>query len=523
MAHTSHLTSPSATAGADQPSLLADGVSKHFGGTAALTDATLRVRRGTVHALIGGNGSGKSTLIKILAGVHAADRGTIDVHGITWSAADPDPQRARAAGLRFVHQDLGLVDELTVAENVALDDGFPTTRWGRVRWRRLHDDVADLLARFEIGAAPDQPVGTLRPAARTMVAIARASRDEDGDVVLVLDEPTASLPHHESDLLLDYVRGRAARGQTIVVVSHRLGEVLAVADDVTALRDGRVAGTVVDRATDEDELVELIAGRAVDRGRRSTGHPVGDPVLQVEGLRSGAVRDLDLTVRSGEIVGLAGLQGSGRSSVLRALFGTSSSVGGAMLLDGAAYAPRDVADAMGRGVVLVPEDRLADAAFADLSVCDNVSAAVVRRYWRGWLRRDEQRRDTDELVDRYAIRAAGSTALFSTLSGGNQQKAVLARWLRRRPRLVLLDEPTQGVDVVARSDIYDTIREVARSGAAVLVASSDLEELETLCDRVVVLRGGRIAGELAAWEATPDRLTHLAQVVTTSTSDGSTP
>ena len=490
--------------------LRATGVSKHFGGTVALNDVDIDVERGTVHALLGGNGSGKSTFIKILAGVFAADRGTFTVGAETWSAAEPDAHLARAAGLRFVHQDLGLIHDLSIAENVALDGGFPTTSTGRIAWTDLYEQVGRLLDRFEIAADPKQPVGSLRPAARTMVAIARALADDRPELVLVLDEPTASLPRHESEMLLEFVQRRAEGGQTVVFVSHRLQEVLSVASRFTVLRDGKVAGSL-QGAPGEDELVELIAGTGVERSRSTGVADAGEVVFKMAGVTAAHVSDLNLVVNRGEIVGLAGLQGSGRSTVLELAFGVVPAEAGSMELEGLPYAPRDVRTAMARGVALVPEQRLADAAFVDMSLCDNLTAAVIPRYWRGWVRRNEQRRDSHDLIGKFGVKAPGPLAPFVTLSGGNQQKAIVARWLRREPTLILLDEPTQGVDIVARHDIYNTIREAAGRGAGVIVASSDLEELETLCDRVIVLRGGVVAGELGSWEATPDRVTALAQ------------
>jgi ribose transport system ATP-binding protein len=311
-------------------------------------------------------------------------------------------------------------------------------------------------------------------------------------------------------MLLEFVQRRAEGGQTVVFVSHRLQEVLSVASRFTVLRDGRVAGSL-QGAPGEDELVELIAGTGVERSRSTGVAAAGEAIFKMEGVTAAHVSDLNLVVNRGEIVGLAGLQGSGRSTVLELAFGVVPVEAGSMELEGMPYAPRDVRTAMARGVALVPEQRLADAAFVDMSLCDNLTAAVIPRYWRGWMRRDVQRRDSHDLIGKFGVKAPGPLAPFVTLSGGNQQKAIVARWLRREPTLILLDEPTQGVDIIARHDIYNTIREAAGRGAGVIVASSDLEELETLCDRVIVLRGGAVAGELGSWEATPDRVTALAQ------------
>ena len=492
--------------------LEATGLAKHFGGTPALADAVIRVRQGTVHALLGGNGSGKSTLIKCLAGVHAADAGTVSIRGEQLPAVDLTPRRAHATGLRFVHQDLGLFDGLTIAENFALDDGFPTNRIGGIRWPALHDRVAALLTRYGIGADPSTSVGALRPATKTLVAIARALQDQDrSEYILLLDEPTASLPDAESRALMGSLRKRADAGQTIVLVSHRLPEVLGVADDFTVFRDGRVAASLVSADPSEDELVQLITGRTparqVTRGVRS-----GDQVvLDVRGLVSGPLDDLDLSVAEGEVVGVAGLLGSGRSTLLNSIFGAQRPVSGTVTVAGADITGRSIRVVMQRGVALVPESRLRDAAFASMSVRENASAAVLRRYFAGWMRHRAEREDTSELMQRFAVKAHSSEAPLSTLSGGNQQKLVLARWLRRDPRLLLLDEPTQGVDAGARADIHRTIRSYVTQGRAALVASSDFTELAQLCDRVVVLHRGRIATSVSGDELTADRLTELVQ------------
>ncbi|WP_346618533.1 sugar ABC transporter ATP-binding protein [Blastococcus montanus] len=503
--------------------LRVSGMTKRFGATLALDGAELALRRGTVHALVGGNGCGKSTTIKVLAGVHRADAGRIEVAGSSWTAADYDARAGRAAGLRFVHQDLGLFPELSVAENVALDAGYPRGTAGRVSWRALHRRVAGLLADYEIDAAPTTPVMALRPAQRTLVAIARALQDQESDrhLVLVLDEPTATLPQHESQVLLEAVRRRADHGQTVLMVSHRMPEVLAVSDDFTVFRDGRTVATVVDSQPTERELVALMTGSATaaERPGPRTGSAArgddSDVVLDVAGLAGGPLRGVDLQVRRGEIVGVTGLVGSGRTSLLKTVFGEHEPEAGTLrIASGSAGAdagkgtPRRIA----AGVAYVPEDRGGEAAFADLTVRHNLSATVLRRYWRPWgMAARQERAEAAELIREHGIKAPSPEVPFAALSGGNQQKAVLARWLRRSPSLLLLDEPTQGVDVMSRADIYRTVRETAAGGCAVLVASSDLMELCALCDRVLVLRDGRVAAEVHGADLTADRLTELTQ------------
>nr|WP_279550664.1 sugar ABC transporter ATP-binding protein [Leucobacter weissii] len=488
-------------------------MNKHFAGTRALNDASLDVRSGTVHALLGGNGSGKSTTIKILAGVYTADEGELEVFGRPYELQSYGPATAQEAGLRFVHQDLGLFEELSIEENFALDNGYPR-RGGRIDWRGLRAEVEALLGQYELDVDPRAPVRRLRPSDRTMVAIARALQDQDdaGQRVLVLDEPTARLAAHESELLLERVRRRAELGQTVVIVSHRLREVLAVADDFTVYRDGRVAGTIVDRSPSEDELIEIMAGGLV-KALRPTGEAESakrEPVFSVSGLRGGPIRGVDFTVHRGEILGLAGLVGSGRSSVLKMIFGEHAPASGSMEFGGAPYAPENIGEAMGLGVGLVPEDRTGEGAFLDQSVSENIALATLSENWSaGFMPRSRERRRAEDLIHSFGVKVSGPEALFSSMSGGNQQKVVISRWMQRGPKLLLLDEPTQGVDVMSRADIYEIIRRAAAEGCAIVVASSDLSEIHALCDRALVLSRGKISDEVVAGQLDVDELTSL--------------
>jgi len=493
------------------------GLEKRFGGTQALSDAHLTVRRGTIHALLGGNGSGKSTTIKILAGVYTADAGDLTLMGQHYRLQDYTAATAKAAGLRFVHQDLGLFEELSIEENFAIDAGYPQGRTGRIHWLALRSRVREILADYELDLDPRARVGDLRLSDRTMVAIARALqvKDEDRELVLVLDEPTASLGEAESALLLERIRIRADRGQTVIIVSHRMQEVLSVAHDFTIFRDGRVAGTLTDAHPTEEELVELMAGGMVSalRPSGSSSHSTGRRVLEILQLTGGPLKGVDLTVHEGEIVGVAGLAGSGRSSLLLQLFGVHQPYGGRMRLAGTPYVPKHVEDAMDAGVALVPEDRGREAAFPDRTISENLAASVLRENWSTkWMPRGKETRTAADLIRRLSVKASGPDALFTSMSGGNQQKVILARWLQRNPRLLLLDEPTQGVDIMSRSDIYNTIRQTARDGCAVLVASSDMSELHALCDRIVFLRRGRDSDVVNAAEYEVDDLTKLLMI-----------
>jgi ribose transport system ATP-binding protein len=488
-------------------------LTKSFAGTLALDSVDLDVRKGEILALLGGNGSGKSTTIKILAGLQTPDAGTIQIgnSGVVHDATAWTVGKANSANLHFVHQHLGLFPDMSVAENIALGRGFRVRPTG-IDWADARRRAEAALTRFEIATIPEAVVGALSQAGQTMIAIARALQDQetDSDAILFLDEPTASLPGHEVAILHAALRRYAAAGQTIVYVSHRLDEVLALADRVTVLRDGRKAATERARELDKRRLIELIAGSAPDPVRQQSGRtPSREPALRIRGLCGGPLAGVDFDVSRGEVLGIAGLLGSGRTEILRAIFGAHRA-SGEIVLNGKAAAYSKPAKAMAGGIGYVPEDRAADAVFADMSVGENVSAAVIKSFWNGMtLRRRRERREARDVVDRFSIKAPDIDVPMATLSGGNQQKAVVARWLRRKPQLLLLDEPTQGVDVGARSQIHAMVRAAARDGASVVVVSSDFEELASMCDRVVVLRNGRIADECREPQLTSHRLTEL--------------
>jgi len=470
---------------------------KVYAGTVALDGFDLDVRVGEVHALLGGNGSGKSTAIKILAGVVTAEPGgRIEAGGHVGRADQWSPALAHAAGLRFVHQQPAVFPELTIAENLALGEGFPTGPGGRIRWGVLNRRTAELLKRYHIAAAPTTPLGALAAVDRSRVAIIRAlqDRDEADSGVLVLDEPTAALPGPEVEQLLTALRGYAAAGQTILYVSHRLDEALSVADRVTVLRDGRKVATVDTAGLSEGQLIELIVGRPIERLFPAVTQDVHDEaVLTVRGAVGGPLRGVDLSARKGEVLGIAGLLGSGRSELLRMIFGAYPMMAGQLTLDGKSYRPASPSAAMAAGVAYVPEERQADALFHTESVRHNLSAGQAGDYFRRLLfRHGQERRDASRSIGEFLVRTASDRHPVQTLSGGNQQKVVLARWLRQRPRLLLLDEPTQGVDVGARSEIYQLVRRATTAGTSVILVASDLEELAHACDRVAVLKGGRI-------------------------------
>jgi ribose transport system ATP-binding protein len=502
--------------------LRVSGISKAFLGTQALRAVDLDVRRGEIHALVGGNGSGKSTLVKILAGVYQPDMGEVWVAGRTFRNG-LTPAAARAAGLHFVHQDPAVFFDMSVADNLAIGRGYETDPSRRIRWRAVRRRTERALQRFGIQARSDTPVGALRPSDRTMVAIARALQDQEGQHtgLLVLDEPTASLPDAEVELLLDALRRYAAAGQSMLFISHHVDEVLGFAERVTVLRDGRKVITA-DVATlgwaiglhaqAHDKLVELITGKPAGQLYPESSETSGkDAVLQVRDLSVWPVRTAGFDVAAGEVVGLAGLIGSGASEIVQAIFGARTPSAGSIKVDGQPVRLGRPRAAMNRGISYVPGERFR-ASFGDMSVRENLSAPDVGRYWnRLVMQVGRERRDARETMRRFGIQAASDSQPMAALSGGNQQKVILGRWLRRQPKVLLLEEPTQGVDVGARAEIYELIRDAAEEqGTAVLIVTVDFEEIAGLCDRALVVNDGRIVAELRKPSIDHQTLTELA-------------
>lgn len=483
--------------------LTVDNVSKRFGGTQALLKARLEVVSGEVHALVGGNGSGKSTLIKCLAGVYQADEGTATVGESTVALAKQTPELASQAGLLFVHQDLGIFPSLNVTENLFIRSTKANTRWGRLDARRARAATDVALQKFGLRLDPRRLAGALSPPEKALLAIARAllERPSTGKVVLMLDEPTASLSRREAGALIDAIREFASAGDAILFVSHRLDEVRRIADRVTAFRDGRYVATRPAEGLTNADLAELIVGQpgSIDdlsdkhTRIRDNDHQQAPPVLLVDHLAGGPVEDVSFEVNRGEILGIAGLVGSGRSEVLRMIYGLMAHTGGSITYRGQPVEGQTPAAARSRGIAFISEDRLGEGIFGDRSVCDNLVTGDDGRYFRsGFMRTSSIKADSRADVARYRIRTQSVESPIENLSGGNQQKVVLARWLRLTPQLLLLDEPTQGVDVGARQEIYHLIASSVSTGTAVIVVSSEFEELALLCDRVIVLAGGRM-------------------------------
>lgn len=483
-------------------------LSKTYPGQVALSDAVLQVRAGEVHALVGQNGSGKSTLIKLLGGYVQPDHGA-EVHlgGERVDLWTLDRERRRR--IRIVHQDLGLVPTLSTVENLGLGRGYHTGFAGNIRWRDEVRRAQQLLLGF--GLAPDvrQPVGALSAAERAAVAIVRALQDWDDTRpgLLVLDEPTASLNRGEVDALFREVRRLADQGAGVLFVSHMIDEVLELADRVTVLRDGRVVASGEEVAgLDETRLVELIVGRPVDDLFPDHEHVTGRPVLEAEMVFGITLRGVSLKIHEGEVLGIAGLVGSGREEIAAALYGASPRFAGKVLV-GKRKVFATPRDSIRAGIAYVPADRKAHALDLEERLHEHVPLPRLGPLQRhGRLRHRAARREAAEWIDRLGVQPPVLDRRMEKFSGGNQQKAVLARWLRTEPDVLLLDEPTQGVDVGAKAAIYQQIRDSAAGGTAVLVASSDAEELVHLCDRVLVFRSGSVAVELRGNTLSEERL-----------------
>ena len=482
------------------------GVSKNYGPTRALCDVSFAVRSGRIHALLGGNGSGKSTLIKVLAGVVMAEPGgtvtrTVAGRRTETSIGDLTPTISRGLGFRFVHQDVPIFAELSIAENLALGSKFELAAGGRIRWRRQYARAKRVLDDFGLDVSPKEPA-RLGAAARTLLTICRALQDQadPGAAVLVLDEPTSALPRTDVAWLLSSLRRLADQGQTILWVSHRLDEVCRAADDITVLRDGVHQGTMPLGDKTVADLAELVVGHPVQRVTASSARDDAPVLLAVSGLSAGAAQGVDLEIRQGEILGLAGITGSGRSSVLRAVYGQLPRHG-TVLIDGTELDGGRIQAARAAGVRFLPEERRL-IGFADMSVAVNASTPDAGRYWRGFLDRRAERRSGEDLIEQLGVRARSAEASLASLSGGNQQKVLIGAAIRSEPTVLLVDEPTQGVDVGARADIHALIKDAVAKRGCALVVSSDLEEMVDVCDRVLVLVAGRVVAELAGAEIT---------------------
>jgi ABC-type sugar transport system ATPase subunit len=481
-------------------------IRKHFGGVAALRDASLEVSAGEIHLLMGENGAGKSTLMKIVAGMIARDSGEF-----LWREQPAEfrsPSEAAAHGIAMVHQESLLAPHLTVAENIFLGRE-PGRRFGFIDRRRIASEAERIIVEHRFPLDPHSRVDSLSPAARQLVEICRAIHQ--GSSLLIFDEPTSSLSGSETEEVFRIVRGLRDRNMGVIYITHRLEELRAIGDRVTVLRDGQTVHTGPLREISARELIRQMVGREISMNSRRNSVPPGAELLRVEKLsRAPLLRDINFSLHAGEIIGLAGLIGAGRTELCRALFGIDSIHHGNVRIAGKMARIRSPREAVQAGLALIPEDRQRTGLATALPLAHNLTLPALRSISRlGFLNKKAESRAAADLTARFRIRSASAEQRMSRLSGGNQQKAAIAKWLLARSRIFLFDEPTRGIDVAAKQEVFQLMDELARSGAAILMVSSELPELLEVADRILVMRQGRIAGELPG-QCAPESVLRLA-------------
>ncbi len=483
-------------------------IAKSFPGVRALDGVSFDLRAGEVHALLGENGAGKSTLVKVISGIYRPDSGTIRLAGSPVEIADPT--HAQRLGISPVHQELHLEPYLSVAENIFLGRQ-PVGRFRLIDYRRMNNDAGELLRRLGAALDPEAKVGSLSVAQRQIIAIARAASTTAR--IIIFDEPTSSLTERETTLLFDMIGRLRAEGIGIIYISHRMEEIFRLCDRVTVLRDGRYVATKPVAETDMRDLIGMMIGRDISDLFRKEPATIGDIVLEVRNLtKRGLLRDISFSVRRGEIVGVAGLVGAGRTELSRAIFGDLAIDSGEIRVDGNVVPPgHSPRRAILAGIGLVPEDRKEQGLVTGLSVRHNISMPMLRALSRmSVLSLGKERRLAESYVTKLAIKTPSIDQKVTFLSGGNQQRVVIAKWLATQPKLLIVDEPTRGVDVGAKSEIHGLLCDLAKEGMAIMMISSDLPEVLAMSDRVLVMRSGRIAADIPAGEATQERIMHYA-------------
>lgn len=487
--------------------LAVTAIEKSFPGVKALRGVDLTVGEGEVVALLGENGAGKSTLMKILAGVQPADTGEIRVDGKVVEIGSV--QEGLGLGIALIHQELNLASNLSVGANIFL--GREPKKGGLIDEPTITRESAVFLEKVGLEVSPETLVGDLPIGKQQLVEIAKALSTDAR--VLIMDEPTSSLSAGETERLFEVVKDLRANGVSIVYISHRLAEVTELADRVVVLRDGENAGELARDEIDHDRMVSLMVGRELSQFYARSPHEPGDLVLQVESLRTPVHPDhpVSFELRAGEIVGLAGLVGAGRTELLESLFGVAPALGGTIRVGGSELRFSHPREAIAAGLALVPEDRKQQGLIVDMAVADNISLASLKRDQKsGFLNFAAERELSAEMREKMRIKTPSDRQVVRFLSGGNQQKVVLGKWLAMRPKVLLLDEPTRGIDIGAKREIYALMEELASSGVAILFVSSEMEEVLGMSDRALVMHEGRITGELSRDELSEEAVMHLA-------------
>ena len=482
-------------------------ICKSFPGVKALDNARLTVRRGTVHALMGENGAGKSTLMKCLFGIYRKDSGSIKIEGneVQFSG----PKDAMEHGVAMVHQELNQVLKRDVMDNMWL--GRYPTKFGLISQRKMYKDTIELFKDLEINVDPKVIMGTLSVAQRQMVEIAKAV--SYNAKILVLDEPTSSLTNVEVEHLFKIINRLRSRGCGIIYISHKMDEILRISDEVTIMRDGKYVSTDAAKDLTTDDIIKKMVGRELTNVYPPKDNVPGEELLKVENLtcRYNHVKDVSFTLKKGEVLGFAGLVGAGRTEVLETIFGMNEKASGEITLNGKTLNVRSPKDAIKNKIALLTEERRATGIFGGLSVQENACISNLDSYKKcGLLSDRKMRKDTDWVIGAMRVKTPSSKAAIKNLSGGNQQKVILGRWLLTDPQVLLLDEPTRGIDVGAKYEIYELILDLARQGRGVIMVSSEMSELMGVCDRIIVMSGGKIAGEVDGRNCTQEEIMSLA-------------
>jgi ribose transport system ATP-binding protein len=497
---------PVAIAAAEQPLLVMSRITKSFPGVLALNNVRFDVRRGEVHALVGENGAGKSTLMKVLSGVYQADSGEILFKGQTVHFRNT--RQSQAAGITTIYQELNQVPQLSVTENIFLGSEF--MRAGLIQWSEMHEQARALLAKLHLDIDPRIAVGTLGVGQQQMVEVAKALHHKAD--LIIMDEPTSSLSIREIDYLFGIIKELQATGVAIVYISHHLEETFAIADRITVLRDGVYVTTQRSSELDVDKLIRLMVGRDLSEKFPKEIGERGREVLRVEGLTQGnRLKDISFSAYGGEVLGIAGLVGAGRTELVRAIFGADRFDAGTIYVDGKAVTVHNPRDAIRNGIALLTEDRKRQGLVLTMSTGNNISMAVLGRLTRGLFTSRAKEHDLAQgFIESLSIKASSQDQLAINLSGGTQQKVVLSKWMATQPRVLIFDEPTRGIDVGAKVEIYKLINDLARQGVAILVISSELPEVLGMSDRILVIHEGSVAGIIDRDEATEERILELA-------------
>ena len=488
--------------------LAAEGVRKEFPGVVALDDVSFRLKRGSVHALMGENGAGKSTLMKILAGIYQPDRGTVRLKGAEIELNSP--LDALENGIAMIHQELNLMSYMTVAENIWIRRE-PLNRFGFIDHAEMRRRTADLFHRLNISIHPETPVGELSVANRQMVEIAKAVSYESD--VLIMDEPTSALTEREVEHLFQIIRDLRAQGIGIVYITHKMNELFEIADEFSVFRDGKYIGTHASSDVTRDDIIRMMVGREITQMFPKEDVPLGEVVLSVKNLTlDGVFHDVSFEVRAGEILGVAGLVGSGRSNVAETLFGVTPASSGEIAIDGKAVAIDSPTEAIRHRMAFLTEDRKDTGCLLILNVLENMQLAVLQdRYVRnGFVQQSSLSADCEEMCRKLRVKTPSMDERIENLSGGNQQKVLIGRWMLTDPRILILDEPTRGIDVGAKAEIHRLVTEMTRKGVAVIMISSEMPEVLGMSDRIMVMHEGRVTGFLDRAEATQIKVMDLA-------------